>query len=164
MSPNIWPYYHVLDWGGSLEPVQNPPKHICLDSKLRSSELSVANVPFGFIFVCGTNTNTNKEKQVRKIYPSDITREQFETIRPSLEAARMVTKPRKVDLYDVFCGLLYVQRSGCQWRMLPSDYPKWRTVYSYFQIWREPGEDSFSLLDEILKKINWRYSRISGQG
>src|ERR1700737_751471 len=89
---------------------------------------------------------------MRKTYPSDITREQFEKIRPTLEGVRMVTKPRTVDLYDVFCGLLYVLRSGCQWRMLPRDFPKWRTVYSYFEIWRDPKSDSFSLLDEILKK------------
>jgi transposase len=99
---------------------------------------------------------------MRKTYPSDITREQFEVIRPALEAARRATKPRTVDLYDVFCGLLYTLRSGCQWRMLPSDFPKWRTVYSYFDIWREPTGDSFSLLDEILKKINGRYSRVPG--
>jgi transposase len=99
---------------------------------------------------------------MRKKYPSDITREQFEKIRLDLEGARKVTKPRKVDLYDIFCGVLYSLRSGCQWRMLPSDFPKWKTVYSYWQIWREPGDDSFSLLDEILKKINWRYSRIPG--
>jgi hypothetical protein len=42
-------------------------------------------------------------------YPSDISREQFEQIRAVLESVRKKTKPRQVDLYDVFCGLLYVQ-------------------------------------------------------
>ena len=51
-------------------------------------------------------------------YPSDITREQFERIRPILESARRRTKPRTVELYDVFCGVLYVLKSGCQWRMI----------------------------------------------
>ncbi|MGZ8185578.1 MAG: IS5/IS1182 family transposase, partial [Methylobacter sp.] len=41
-------------------------------------------------------------------YPRDITREQFENIRPILESARQRTKPRTVDLYKVFCRLLYV--------------------------------------------------------
>ena len=95
---------------------------------------------------------------MRKTYPSDISREQFERIRPALEGARKLTKPRTVDLYDVFCGVLYTLRSGCQWRMLPSDYPKWRTVYSYFEIWKTTDADGNSLLDEILKKIGWRYS------
>ena len=70
-------------------------------------------------------------------YPSDISREQFEQIRAVLESARKKTKPRKVELYDVFCGLLYVLKSGCQWRMLPKEYPKWRTVHEYFLIWSD---------------------------
>ena len=47
-------------------------------------------------------------------YPSDISREQFARILPTLEAARRRTKPRTVDLYDVFCGVLYLLKSGCQ--------------------------------------------------
>ena len=56
-------------------------------------------------------------------YPSDISREQFARILPVLESARRRTKPRTVDLYDVFCGVLYLLKSGCQWRMLPADFP-----------------------------------------
>ena len=55
-------------------------------------------------------------------YPSDISREQFARILPTLESARRRTKPRTVDLYDVFCGVLYLLKSGCQWRMLPADF------------------------------------------
>jgi len=65
-------------------------------------------------------------------YPSDISREQFEQIQPLLERARKKTKPRAVDMYEVFCAVLYLLKSGCQWRMLPGEFPKWRTVYSYF--------------------------------
>jgi transposase len=65
----------------------------------------------------------------RAIYPSDITREQFEIIRPQLENFKKTTKPRQLELYDIFCAALYVLKSACQWRMLPSDYPKWGTVY-----------------------------------
>ena len=60
---------------------------------------------------------------MRKIYPSDISREEFEKIRPQLELFRKRTKPRTVDLYDVFCGILYIWVGGCQWRMLPVDFP-----------------------------------------
>ncbi len=49
---------------------------------------------------------------MRKTYPSDISRKQFEHILPILESARKKTKPRTVELYDVFCGLLYVLRTG----------------------------------------------------
>ncbi|MDP3009750.1 MAG: transposase, partial [Methylococcales bacterium] len=71
---------------------------------------------------------------MRKKYPSDISREQFEQIRELLESACKKTRPRQVDLYDVFCAVLYLLKSGCQWRMLPSDFPKWRTVHHYFSL------------------------------
>ena len=70
-------------------------------------------------------------------YPSDISREQFARILPTLESARRRTKPRTVDLYDVFCGVLYLLKSGCQWRMLPVDFPNWRTCYKYFRQWSD---------------------------
>ncbi len=53
---------------------------------------------------------------MRKKYPSDISRDQFEQIRELLEGARKKTRPREVDLYEVFCAVLYLLRSGCQWR------------------------------------------------
>ena len=97
---------------------------------------------------------------MRKTYPSDISREQYEQVRGLLENARKKTKPRKVDLYEVFCAVLYVLKSGCQWRMLPSDFPKWRTVYTYFCQWNaKPSEKELSLLEQALKKSGWRGPR-----
>ncbi len=90
---------------------------------------------------------------MRKEYPSDISREQFENIKEDLEQARKKTKPRKIDLYDAFCAVLYVLRSGCQWRMLPSDFPKWQVVYMYFQIWSKKEDEKNSILEEVLKKM-----------
>ena len=98
---------------------------------------------------------------MRKNYPSDISREQFETIKPLLESARRKTAPRRVDLYEVFCAVLYLLRSGCQWRMLPEEFPKWRTVHAYFAIWSEPREGG-SLLEQALKKSGWRGPRETG--
>ncbi len=98
---------------------------------------------------------------MRKSYPSDISREQFETIKPLLESARRKTAPRRVDLYEVFCAVLYLLRSGCQWRMLPEEFPKWRTVHAYFAIWSEPREGG-SLLEQALKKSGWRGPRETG--
>ena len=92
-------------------------------------------------------------------YPSDISKLQFEQIRPLLENFKKQTKPRTIDLYDVFCGLLYVLKSGCQWRMLPKDFPKWRTVHQYYLEWsKKEEEDQPSLLETVLKKIGWRGS------
>lgn len=89
---------------------------------------------------------------MRTNYPSDITKEQFAILYPMLESVGKKTKPRKVDLYEVFCALLYVIKTGCQWRSLPHDFPKWETVYSYFKIWSTQDQDGFSLLEKALKK------------
>ena len=86
-------------------------------------------------------------------YPSEITREQFELIKAELESARKTTKPRKLDLYDVFCAVLYVLKGGIQWRMLPVDFPKWQSVYFYFQIWSNKEDGKDSVLESVLKKL-----------
>ena len=93
---------------------------------------------------------------MRKKYPSDISRHQFKTILPLLLKARRQTRPRTVDLYEVFCGLLYLLKSGCQWRMIPRQYPKWKTIYSYFEKWSMHEEQCQSILEQVLKKISWR--------
>ena len=97
----------------------------------------------------------------RKAYASDISRERFAEIEPLLRGVRRRTKPTTVDLYEVFCAVLYLLRTGCQWRALPSDYPKWRTVHSYWAIWSEPREGG-SLLEQALKKSGWRGPRETG--
>lgn len=98
-----------------------------------------------------------KDTKQRKGYPSDISKADFARILPHLEQLKKRTRPRTVDLYEVFCALLYVLKSGCQWRMLPSDFPKWRTAYSYYQQWGEKQtDDEPSLLEAVLKKIGWR--------
>ena len=94
--------------------------------------------------------------ETNKRYPSDITREQFDLIREDLENAKKKTKPRKIDLYDIFNGLLYILKTGCQWRFLPKEYPKWRTVHEYFLIWRKSANNKKSLLEKVLKKIGWK--------
>jgi len=87
-------------------------------------------------------------------YPSDITREQFNKILPILEKTKKTTKPRILDLYDIFNALLYVVTTGCQWRALPKDYPKWKSVYYYFKIWSEKNKNNSSTLEKVLKKNN----------
>jgi transposase len=88
----------------------------------------------------------------RKAYPSDITREQFEAIRSLLEQARHKTAPRRNDLYDVFCAILYLLKSGCTWRALPGDFPGWNTVRYYFDLWTTLQESGTSLMELALKK------------
>ena len=90
---------------------------------------------------------------MRKSYPSDITREQFEVIRPILDRAKKTTHPRKYDLYDIFCAVLYLIKEGCTWRGIPHDFPKWENVRYHYDIWAKPDENGFSLLDGILRDL-----------
>ena len=90
---------------------------------------------------------------MRKSYPSDITREQFKVIRPLLEGATKTTHPRKYDLYDIFCAVLYLLKEGCTWRAIPHDFPKWENVRYHYDIWAKPDENGVSLLDEILRGL-----------
>ena len=98
----------------------------------------------------------------RKAYPSDVSREQFESIRPILEGVGKRTKPRTVDLHEVVNAVLYLLKSGCQWRMLPEGFPNGVTVYSYFAKWSAPDADEVSALERALKKIRWRGPHSTG--
>lgn len=100
---------------------------------------------------------------MRKVYPSDISREQFEIIREDLENVKKSTKPREYDLYDIFCAICYVLKSGCQWRMLPSDFPKWEATYYYFNVWSSKYNNEGSLFESVLKKIGILNSYIKWQ-
>ena len=96
----------------------------------------------------------------RKPYPSDVTPEQFATISEILDSGTAKTKPRRVDTREVFCAILYLLRSGCQWRMLPSDFPHWRTCYGYWARWSKPDKSpQGSALGRALKKSGWRGPR-----
>ena len=97
---------------------------------------------------------------MRKKYISDVSREAFEKVESILLGVRKKTRPRQVDVYEVFCALLYLLKSGCQWDMLPSDFPAKSTVYYYFKMWKErPSAEEPSPLERALKKGGWRGPR-----
>jgi len=72
-------------------------------------------------------------------YPSNLTKAQFEMIEPLLPAAKPGGRPRHVDIREVLNAILYVLVNGVQWRALPSDFPCWSTVYTYFRNWKRDG-------------------------
>src|SRR5437763_657577 len=92
----------------------------------------------------------------RSLKKNQLARSDKTMVGPRPHLFRSKTRPRTLDLYEVFCGVLYVLKSGCQWRMLPSDFPKWCSVHAYFQIWSERKDNKPSTLEEVLKKISWR--------
>ncbi len=75
----------------------------------------------------------------RQAYPSDLTDEQWRLIEPLLPPAKPGGRHRKVDLREVVNAILYLERSGCQWDMLPHDMLPKSTVYEYFSTWRDEG-------------------------
>jgi putative transposase len=75
----------------------------------------------------------------RKPYPSDLTDAQWDWVSIALPEAKPGGRPREVDLREVVNAILYVNRSGCQWDMLPHDFPPRSTVYEYFGAWRDDG-------------------------
>jgi putative transposase len=80
-------------------------------------------------------------KQVRKPYPSDLTDAQWTILAPLLPAARTQHggRPRTIDLREVMHTLLYLNRSGCPWDMLPHDLLPKSSVYDYLARWRDDG-------------------------
>src|SRR5438067_1495459 len=75
----------------------------------------------------------------RKPYPTDLTDEQWKLIRPLLPHAKPGGRPRSADLRQVLNALFYLVRSGCQWRMIPHEFPPWKTCYNYYRAWIDDG-------------------------
>ena len=75
---------------------------------------------------------------MRKAYPSDLTDAQWDLLEP-LIPTNEVGRPRINDMREVLNAILYLNRSGCQWDMLPHEFPARSTVYDYFARWRDDG-------------------------
>src|SRR2546426_1043634 len=74
-----------------------------------------------------------------QLYPTDLTDRQWDCIKELIPAAKPGGRPRTLDMRAVINAILYIVVSGCQWRMLPREYPAWQSVYTYFQQWRDDG-------------------------
>jgi putative transposase len=74
---------------------------------------------------------------MKRHYASDLSDEQWELIRPLVEA--QVGRKARVIRRAIVNAILYVARTGCQWRLLPRDFPNWSTVYSCYHRWAWNG-------------------------
>lgn len=72
-------------------------------------------------------------------YPSNLTSEQWELLLRLIPAPKTGGRKRSVDMQAIVNAILYILCVGCAWRMLLNDFPKWKTVYHYFQQWRKDG-------------------------
>lgn len=76
----------------------------------------------------------------RKAYPSDLSQAQWELLRPVIEKpASHGGTHRKYALVEIVNALLYVLKSGCQWEMIPHDFPPWESVYDHYRRWKKDG-------------------------
>jgi putative transposase len=76
---------------------------------------------------------------MRKAYPTDLSDEEWKYIEPLMPTPSGHGRPRLHSPREILNATFYVLRSGCQWRMLPHDFPRWPTVYHYFRKWRIDG-------------------------
>ncbi len=72
-------------------------------------------------------------------YSTDLTDAQWKLIRRRLPRPSRRGAPQRICRRWILNGILYVVRSGCPWRLLPRDFPKWKTVYGIFLRWRNDG-------------------------
>jgi putative transposase len=76
---------------------------------------------------------------MRKPYPTDLSDDEWNYIEPHMPALKGFGRPRVHSPREILDAIFYILRSGCQWRLLPHDFPRWPTVYHYFRKWRLDG-------------------------
>jgi len=74
-----------------------------------------------------------------KTYPSDMIDEEWAIIEPLIPLAKPGGRPRTQDMRKTVDAIFYLNRAGCQWRMMPHDYPAWYSVYGYCRKWQKSG-------------------------
>jgi putative transposase len=101
-----------------------------------------------------------EEYEKRKAYPSDLTDAQWAIVEPLIPASRTNRggRPRELDMREVLNTLLYLNRSGCQWEMLPHDLLPKSSVYDYFAQWRDDGTWT-----KMLRALRERVRREAGR-
>jgi putative transposase len=99
---------------------------------------------------------------MRKPYPSDLTDDQWAILEPLIPASSL-GRPRDVEMREVLNAIFYQARSGCQWDMLPHDFPPRSTVFDYFKRWRDDGTWQV-ILDALRQKVRTAAGREPSPG
>ncbi|MDJ1183592.1 transposase, partial [Roseofilum casamattae] len=71
------------------------------------------------------------------MYPSNLTDQQWEIIRPLIPDAKTGGRPRTTDMRAICDGIFYHLKTGCQWAYLPKEFPPYSTVYKYYRQWQK---------------------------
>jgi len=87
-------------------------------------------------------------------YPTNVSNSQWQIISKFLDTDRS----RKYDLREIVNAILYLVKTGCQWRMLPGDFPKWTIVYYYFSVWKK-NETLEQIHESLVEKIRKKHGK-----
>jgi putative transposase len=82
-------------------------------------------------------------------YDTDLTDDQWALVEPLLPRPKKMGRP-PADRRAVLNAILYLVRTGCQWRLLPHDFPPWSTVHTWYRRWRKDG--TWGRLNEALRQ------------
>src|SRR3974390_3606728 len=86
-----------------------------------------------------TEITRGKYEREGQRYASDLTDAEWALSAPHMPAVKRLGRPRETELRSVLDAILYIARTGCQWRMLPKEFPPFTTVQGYFYDWRDNG-------------------------
>jgi putative transposase len=76
---------------------------------------------------------------MRKAYQSDLSDAEWSCLEPHLPSPKATGRPKLHSSREIINAIFYIVRGGCAWRLLPNDFPPWKTVYHYFRFWRLDG-------------------------
>src|SRR5215208_6831351 len=76
---------------------------------------------------------------MRRAYQTDLTDAEWSYVESHLPAPKAPGRPRLHPLREILDAIFYIVRSGCAWRLLPHDFPPWKTVHHYLRMWRKDG-------------------------
>ncbi len=91
-------------------------------------------------------------------YPTDMSDAEWNLLRPSVDVRAQLGAPRVVCLRCVINALFYINKTGCQWEMLPRDFPPYSTVYWYFRKWLEDGTWK-RINDDLRRKVRLGFEK-----
>lgn len=80
-----------------------------------------------------------RQQVTRKGYDTDLTDAEWALLEPLVQRSGKIGRPLKLDLREIANALFYWERTGCQWRLIPADFPNWTSVRYYFDKWTKDG-------------------------
>jgi transposase len=80
-----------------------------------------------------------KVPSMRRAYQTDLSDAEWSCIEAHLPVPKALGRPRLHTLREILDAIFYIVRSGCAWRLLPHDFPPWKTIHHYFRTWRLDG-------------------------